>query len=267
MLAFARTVAWTMLASGLAVLAAVLPRRHWAALDQWIPVTRSVLLSGIATIAAAAVIGIPAYWKSQEAMSRVVARSLMQAAGWPVRESSGELLPEAAAQVTWLSGYISPLSFALLTPAGLAMTYLAVTGLSRTVAWFVDSSHGDPLLTALDSIVSQRRRARAVRRATAAREALEGPEVPDRLVTGKAAGIPEAELVVVASRRKPEWQRGVFVITPEAWYRIGEPVERQLRAGLRTLYPLSEIHDLEVRRKSVEYDLPPLSGSIAHGKD
>jgi hypothetical protein len=35
-----------------------------------------------------------------------------------------------------------------------------------------------------------------------------------------------------------------------------------LRGGLRTLYPLTEIRDLEVVRKSVEYVLPPLSGSL-----
>jgi len=50
--------------------------------------------------------------------------------------------------------------------------------------------------------------------------------VPDRLVTGPAAGIPDAELVVVASRQKPGWERGVFVITPDAWYRLGEPIDR-----------------------------------------
>ena len=74
------------------------------------------------------------------------------------------------------------------------------------------------------------------------------------------------ELVVVASRQKPGWERGVFVITPDAWYRLGEPIDREMPAGLRTLYPLTELRDLEVRRKSVEYTLPPLTGSPSHAE-
>lgn len=118
------------------------------------------------------------------------------------------------------------------------------------------------MLTLVDSIISTLRRKAAARRDVRAREALEGPEVPDRLVTGRAAGLPDADFVVVASRRKPGWERGVFVITPDLWYRLGAPTERRLHAGLRTLYPLTEIRDLEVVRKSVEYALPPLSGSL-----
>ena len=263
-LRFLWIVAWTIVSFALAVLAGALPRRYWSTIDGWIPVTRWASVSGIATIAAGAVIGIPAYFRYQEASSSLAVRSLLKAAGWPVKDVAAPVISEAAAQVTWLSGYLGPFTFVLLTPAGLLMTYLAATGLARTAAWYVEAAHGDPILTLVDSFVSKRRRTAAARRAKESREALEGPEVPDRLITGRAAGIPEAELVVVSSRQKAGWERGVFVITPETWYRVGVPIERQLHAGLRTLYPLTEIRDLEVRRKSVEYELPPLGGAGSH---
>jgi hypothetical protein len=69
--------------------------------------------------------------------------------------------------------------------------------------------------------------------------------------------------VIVASRRKPDWQPGVFIITAEKWYRVGESAERQMPGGLRMFYPLTEITDHEVLRRGVPYELPPLSGSAS----
>lgn len=244
----------------LGIAAATLPQRHWSALDRRIPVTGMALPSAIATFGVAALLGIPGYFRYAERRTDLVIDSLLVATGW--RASAGqELLSETGAQMVWVSGYLAPFTYALLTPTGLFALYLTLSGYFRLAAWYVEQPQGDLLVTFVDSAVVKRRRAAALERSRAERESLEGPEVPDRLITGRAAGIPDAELVVVSSRRKPGWEAGVFVITPDTWYRLGQPVERTVHAGLRTLYPLTEIHDLEARRKSVQYELPPLSGA------
>jgi hypothetical protein len=112
------------------------------------------------------------------------------------------------------------------------------------------------VLTGLDAVIFGAREKRREQRTHARREALEGPEVADRVVTGAAAGIPDCDLVVVSARRKPGWERGVVVFTQAAVYRLGDPVERTIAGRLRTLYPLAEHRDLEAIRKSVHYDLP-----------
>jgi hypothetical protein len=83
--------------------------------------------------------------------------------------------------------------------------------------------------------------------------------VSDVLLTGRDGGAPEADFVLVCSRRKEGWELGVFVVTPEKWYRIGRPFDRRYPGGLRVLYPLSEVGGAEIIRRSVAYDLPRLS--------
>ena len=124
-------------------------------------------------------------------------------------------------------------------------------------AWF-DDPFGDPILTGIDAVAW---RAAARRRSgidRASREALEGPEIADRVVSSAAAGIPGCDLVVVSSRRKPGWERGVAVFTEDGCYRLGDPVERTIAGRLRTLYPLTAHNDLEVIRRRVDYDLRQL---------
>lgn len=224
-------VAWWIASFILAIAAGILPRRWWPSIETWVPVSRNAGVSGIATILVACFVAIPAYFRYMEAYAGVF-------------------------------GALTPILFVLSTPLGFWMTYLTFAGLFRAVSAYADDARGDPILTLVDSIIWKQRRTSAARRVIRGREELEGPEVPDRLVTGKAGGFPDADFVVVASRRKPGWERGVFVITPDVWYRLGTPTEMTIHGGLRTLYPLSEIRDLEVVRKSVEYVLPPLSGSL-----
>ena len=57
------------------------------------------------------------------------------------------------------------------------------------------------------------------------------------------------------------------MITSEKWFRLGIPHERQMRGGLRTLYPLTEITDHEVLRRGIPYELPPVSGSLSKTPD
>jgi hypothetical protein len=75
---------------------------------------------------------------------------------------------------------------------------------------------------------------------------------------GEWAGLPQAELVVIASRRKKDWKAGVVVITPDKAYRLGEPFDETTPDGLRTIYPLTSLEPGELIRRSVHYELPPL---------
>ena len=111
------------------------------------------------------------------------------------------------------------------------------------------------VLTGIDLIVRAfPPRPRASR--SEARRAAEGREVTDRLVSPEAAGIPGCDFVIVASRRKAGWERGVAVFTQDGCYRLGEPIERTINGRLRTLYPFTEHRDFEAVRKSVRYELP-----------
>ena len=157
-----------------------------------------------------------------------------------------------------LLGPLAPINYAFGTPSGLIATYLCLTGIVRAVAGYVDDPRGDPLLTLVDGIVHRTGRGARAVGTRLARERLEGREVPDRLVTGEWAGV-AAEYVVLASRCKPGWEEGVFVLTSDRWYRIGRLWDMPLPEGLRTAYPLTEVPLGEVLRKGVDYELPELS--------
>ena len=64
------------------------------------------------------------------------------------------------------------------------------------------------------------------------------------------------DLVIVASRVKPGWNKGTVVMSATKAYRVGTVEERTIAGRLRTLYPLTEHKDLEVFRRTVHYDLP-----------
>jgi hypothetical protein len=212
----------------LAIVLANLPRRWWPRLEDWAPVSAAALASAVVTMLVAMAIGIPGYF---------------------------DFLPRTLR----IPGPLAPFWFAFTTPVGLVATYLFVTGFLRTAGALVDDVRGDPVLTAIDAWAIRRAQDGRDERQRQQREALEGPDVPDRLVEGRAAGFPDADWVVIAARRKPEWTKGTFVVTADKWYRLLEPVERQMPVGLRTLYPLSEIRDLEAMRRRVDYELPPVS--------
>ena len=91
----------------------------------------------------------------------------------------------------------------------------------------------------------------------AAYTALAGPEVADHIEEAGRFGLSGADLVVVASRPKPEWTPGTVLDCGGRWLRVGPAVERTLPVGLRTLYPLVEAPGTEVFRRIVRYDLPP----------
>jgi hypothetical protein len=208
--------------AGLRVLgagAAMLPSRWWPALDLHVPATSSVPLSVFATVAAAVIVGIPPYMRLAERG-------------------------------------VTLLAFVVGTSAGRVTAYLGITGLIRALAYAGDDPFGDPVLTALDALLFSARKQRRDRVARVDRESLEGPEVPDRVVPGAKLGMPDIDLVIVASRAKPDWDEGTVVIGGARNYRVGVIEKRTIAGRLRTLYPLTEHKDAEVFRRAVRYDFP-----------
>jgi hypothetical protein len=233
-----------------AMAASLLPRRHWDRLPPAVPVEMGAFASGIASMLTGAAIGIPAFIDhAHQATSLGIDAMLHRTFTDPNAGYSQGL-------VQGFSG-LSIFTFLLLTPVGWLTLYLVTTGTVRGLAAYFDDPVGDPVLTAIDAIVSGRLRNRRTRTLRADREALEGPEIPDRVVSAAAAGIPDCDFAIVSSRRKEGWERGVAVFTQDGCYRIGEPVERTIHGRLRTLYPLTAHRDFEAVRRSVRYELPP----------
>ena len=224
--------------------AAMLPKRWWDTLDVYVPASDSALLSGILTFMAGAGLGIVSF--------------LSHATRWAAETNklvlgSPDLALSGAGSISMLLAFFT---FLFFTPWGWLTLYLTFTGFIRAGAAAFSESFGDPLLTGLDALAfGATRRARASR-ARARRQTLEGPEVPDRVVPGSKLGMPGVDLVIVASRVKPEWDKGTVVISATKTYRVGTVEERTIAGHLRTLYPLTEHKDLEVFRRLVRYDLP-----------
>jgi hypothetical protein len=115
------------------------------------------------------------------------------------------------------------------------------------------------MLTGLDHLWRRLRSDARARSERDARLALEKIDEPDRRYHGEWAGLPDVTYVVVAARRKPGWTKGTWVITSDGWFTLGEPFDRPMPNGLRTVYPLTlQTSTLEVLRKGVSYELPPL---------
>jgi hypothetical protein len=152
---------------------------------------------------------------------------------------------------------LSSLTFALGTPLGWFATYLVLTGVVRCVAAGVGERRGDPVIGLTRRLVARWRRRRQEARAEAAHVALCGPEVADRVLRAERFGIAGADLVVVASRPKPEWTPGTVLDCGDRWLSVGEAIQRSLPVGLRTLYPLVDMPASAVFRKVVRYELPP----------
>jgi hypothetical protein len=218
-----------------AVPLACLPRRRWDQFD--VPIQNVVLVSSLLTCLAGAAAGITGFFTHMTATL-----------------AGREFTPPPFMLPAFI-GYV------LFTPRGLASLYLAVSGLLRAIAWYVDEPFGDPILTGIDHAVSRGRASHRERNARDARARLEGADEPDRRHDGGWAGLSGVDYVIVAARRKPGWTAGTWVITDEGWFLLGEPFDRPTPRGLRTIYPLTMKNTLEAVRKSVRYELPPLRNS------
>lgn len=242
----------------LGVCAAMLPSRWWNALDQYVPATSSAPAAAIVTILIAGAIGVPGFIAHVTDQVSHNNQLILQEAE---RQAAGPVSAETVDARDWGRMFInasglSLFTFVFLTPAGWLSTYLGLTGIWRATATITDHPFGDPILTGLDALALRTVRTRQLRAAREQREALEGPEVPDRIVPGSKAGMPGVDFVVVASRMKPGWDKGTVVISASRTYRVGTIEERTIAGRLRTLYPLTEHKDFEVFRRTVRYDLP-----------
>jgi hypothetical protein len=237
------------------VVAACLPARNWNAWDGRVPVRAMVLPAALLTFFAGFAIGIPGFLAYSQSMGSQVGGLVLQSG----HEVNAGRMPGEAPAIAWFSMVIALPAFAFFTPTGLLATYLVGSGIFRLLCWGAGEPRGDPLLSVADGLVRDRLAERKLRRGQEARNALEGPEVPDLLVSGLAMGVPEAVYAVVASRLKPGWDPGVFVLTENGRFRIGERRDRRHRDGLRAVYPLLEVPAVEATRRRVTYTLPPLS--------
>jgi hypothetical protein len=233
-----------------AMAVSLLPSRHWDRFSPDLSIDRAAFASGVLTWTIGLAIGIHGFLAHAHGMTSLGIDAMLH------RTFTDPAAGYSQGMIQGFSG-LSIFTFLLLTPTGWLTLYLVGTGALRGIAAWFDDPVGDPILTGVDSVISGRWTRRAARKAIEAREALEGPEVADRVVSPAAAGVPDCDFAIVASRRKAGWERGVAVFTQDRCYRIGEPLERTINGRLRTVYPLKEHADLEVVRKSVHYDLPP----------
>lgn len=245
----------------LALPVALLPRRYWQSFD--LPVESMAPVSNFVTLILGFVIGVPGYFAYLERLRRATGVSIFEISERQVR---GEL-PETAA-VSAIPGAVymlAPVSFALFTPLGLLATYLVFTSIYRMAASYIDEAQGDPLLSGLDALGRRWFGSRQQRAERTAREKLERIDEPDRRYDGAWAGLRDVDFVIVAARRKPGWDKGTWVITGDGWFVLGEPFDRPMPSGLRTVYPLTTQTTLEAVRKSVQYELPPLRHAVIRG--
>jgi hypothetical protein len=238
----------------LAIPCALLPKRYWQSID--LPVPNSAALSSWLTIIAGFALGIPGFFAYLERMRNVSGVSILEISKAQVAGTLPET--EAVSAIPMAMGALAPLTFALFTPLGLFCSYLVASGLIRVAGSYIGEAHGDPILSGADWLwrsVFTSRQQRAVR---VARAQLERMEEPDRRYDGEWAGLTGVDFVIVSSRRKPGWDKGTWVTTDDGWFVLGEPFDRPMPNGLRTVYPLTAQTTLEVVRKSVPYHLPPL---------
>ena len=225
----------------------MLPRRYWASFEPALPVSNAVSSAAIITLLAGPAIGIPGFFAHLQEVASQNNAAYMEAA---VR-AEGEKMPLPSA----LSG-LAIFTFVLLTPAGWVSSYLTVSGLVRVVGSQVDDPHGDLLLTLADAGIRRARKGAARRAEIDNRHLLEGPRVQDRIAHGAEFDLPQADLVVVASRLKDGWEPGAVVLSDRGAFRILEVKDRTIGGRLRRLYALARHEDLEVFRRTVSYEFP-----------
>jgi hypothetical protein len=238
----------------LAIFAALLPKRYWQAIDLSVP--NMAPISSWVTMLGGFIIGVPGYFAYLERLRGAKGVSILDISKAQVEGR----LPETA-EVSAIPSVLymtAPLQF-LFTPLGFIAAYMVFTGLVRVVASYVDEAHGDPILSGADWLGRRLFTSRQQRVVRVERAKLERTDEPDRRYDGEWAGLTGVDFVIVSARRKPGWSKGTWVITNnDGWFVLGEPFDRPMPNGLRTVYPLTAQTTLEAVRRSAQYELPPL---------
>jgi len=247
----------------LAIPCALLPKRYWQSFD--LPMANMAPLSSWLTMLGGFVIGVPGYFAFLDRLRNAKGVSILDISKAQVEGR----LPETA-EVSAIPGTLymtAPLQF-LFTPIGILASYMVLSGLVRIVGSYIDEAHGDPILGGADWLGRRLFTSRQQRIVRVERAKLERTDEPDRRYDGEWAGLTGVDFVIVSARRKPGWSKGTWVITnDDGWFVLGEPFDRPMPNGLRTVYPLTAQTTLEAVRKSLQYELPPLrSASAATGR-
>jgi hypothetical protein len=238
-----------------AVVIGAAPRRMWHRLEPSLPLLATAVPAGILTLLLGFVIGVPGFFAFAE-------RLAFANNDWMLRQLALPAGPGDAAvgMVPYGVSVATLFIFLFFTPTGLVSVYLVASGTLRAMAAYADreDARGDFLLSGIHWAVTTAFARNREERRRLARARLEGAEAPDMLQTGQWAGL-DADYVVLASRRKPEWDPGAIILTSTDWYRLGAAVDIQTPAGLRTAYPLTRMETVEVVRRGIQYELPRLS--------
>lgn len=231
-----------------------LPKRYWQSID--LPVPNVAFASSLLGLLAGFAVGIRGYFNYLRVLYDSSGASILEISKQQAAGKLPETLEVSGGPAAL--GILAPITFALATPIGLLATYLVLTGFFRVAQWYIGEPDGDPLLSGVDTLGRRLFTSHRDRSERAARQKLEGDEEPDRRYEGAWAGLTGVDFVVVAARRKPGWTKGTWVITAEGWFKLGEPFDRPMPQGIRTIYPLTLENTLEVLRRGVSYELPPL---------
>lgn len=229
----------------LATALAMLPRHYWSRFEPALPVGSAALVAGLITLLAGATLGITGFFTHLHETASANNELFLQAA---VKAQEDTMPMPSALNVLAL------FTFLFLTPQGWASSYLVASGAIRVGGAMFDDAHGDLLLTLADAGVRKWRGARAGGIEVSYRYRLEGPHVRDRIFEGAAIGLPQAHLVIVASRIKPGWEPGAVVLSDRGEFRIIQVEDRTIDGRLRRLYGLARHTDVEVFRRTVTYD-------------
>jgi hypothetical protein len=240
-------------ATGVAgALAAVLPARYWPGIERrGIAAADTAGVSALLTLVPAAVLGVRAFLAHVGAGATAADRVVVQIATTQIRSSTGPEITSSAAQAISVA---SALTF-LVTPAGALTMYLAASASLRLLGSYLDAPFGDPLLTCVDAGVRHVSHAMRGTYDSARQRTSFGPAVADRIVDGAAVDVPNADVVIVSSRPKENWDPGVMVVSSDGCYLIGTPLRRRIDRRDRILYPLVRKHDAAIVRRSVRYEV------------
>ncbi len=234
-----------------AVVAGLAPRRFWTTLEIHLPLRSAAVVSGLVTLLTGVFLGVGGFL----AFGGQLAGAnndwmLRQFTVAPARDNAViGLVPYGMSVVTLFI-------FLFFTPTGLLALYLMTSGTLRAISAWLDDPMGDPALTSIHWAVTTLFEKNRRERRQIARERLEGANAPDVLRTGEWAGLPGVDYVVLAARKKAEWDAGAIILTSSDWYRLGVPFDLQTPDGLRTAYPLKKMDTVEVVRRGIQYELP-----------
>ncbi|HEV3139630.1 MAG TPA: hypothetical protein VGY57_03895 [Vicinamibacterales bacterium] len=229
------------------------PRRIWDRIDPRFPLRRAATAAGFLTLVVGFFFGFDQFLT----FSRVLADTSNT---WMLKRAANDASAPIAVYGLSAATFII---FLFFTPAGLLSMYLVISGAARAISAVVDDPRGDPLISIVYWTATTLWTRNRNDRQKISRERQEGADAPDVLRTGEWAELHGVDYVVLAARRKPEWNAGAIILTATDWYKLGVPFDMDTPAGLRTAYPLTKMETVEVVRRGIQYELPRLLPSAA----